>query len=148
MDKRDNRGKKGYKIYYNSNSVVYHLGGGTLSNTNPQKTYLNFRNNLYLLTKNYNQGNFVLKLFYRLLLDGIAGLKFLLDLHPRHTFAVIHAHFSFYSRFRKFYRKRISIQKNAKHKTVSGMYQKSVVFDYFLFGKKNFSDLQTEDFTK
>jgi len=138
---------QGNKIYFNSNSVVYHLGGGTLSNTNPQKTYLNFRNNLYLLTKNYNQGNFVLKLFYRLILDGIAGLKFMFDLHPRHSFAVLHAHFSFYRRFPKFYRKRISIQKNVKQKHVSGLYKKSVVFEYFLFGKKNFSDLKPEDFT-
>ncbi len=139
---------QGYKIYFSSKSVVYHLGGGTLSNTNPQKTYLNFRNNLYLLTKNYNQGNFVLKLFYRMILDGIAALKFLIDLHPKHSFAVLHAHLSFYSKARIFYRKRISIQNNVKQKHVSGMYKKSVVFEYFLFGKKNFSDLQKEDFTE
>lgn len=138
----------GYKIYYNSNSVVYHLGGGTLSNINPKKTYLNFRNNLYLLTKNYNQGNFFLKLFYRMSLDGLAAVKFMFDGHPQHSFAVLHAHFSFYKRFKRFYSKRVKIQKNIKQKHISGMYRKSVVFDYFLFKKKKFSDLDPQDFTK
>ena len=138
----------GYKIFFNSGSIVYHLGGGTLSNINPKKTYLNFRNNLYLLTKNYNQGNYFLKLIYRMLLDGLAAVKFMFDGHPRHSFAVLHAHFSFYKRIRRFYRKRISIQKNIKQKHVSGIFRKSVVFAYFLFGKKKFSDLKTEDFTK
>jgi GT2 family glycosyltransferase len=138
----------GYKIYYNSNSVVHHLGGGTLSNINPKKTYLNFRNNLYLITKNYNHGNFFLKLIYRMSLDGAAGVKFLIDGNPRHTLAVLHAHFSFYKRFRRFYRKRALIQKNVKQKQVSGILKKSVVFSYFLFGKKKFSDLNEDDFTK
>jgi GT2 family glycosyltransferase len=139
---------QGYKIYYNSNSVVYHLGGGTLSNINPKKTYLNFRNNLYLLTKNYNRGNFYLKLIYRMSLDGVAALKFLLDGNPKHSLAVMHAHFSYYKRFKRFYRKRAHIQKNVKQKQVSGMYNKSVVFSYFLFGNKKFSDLNEDDFTK
>ncbi|RLD64500.1 MAG: glycosyltransferase family 2 protein [Bacteroidetes bacterium] len=137
----------GYKIYYNSNSVVYHLGGGTLAKINPKKTYLNFRNNLYLLTKNYSQGNFVLKLFYRMILDGVAAFKFLFDGNPKHSLAVIHAHFSFYKRVRRFYSKRIKIQKLNKNLHVSGMYTKSVVFDYFLFGKKKYSDLDKKDFT-
>jgi GT2 family glycosyltransferase len=138
----------GYKIYYNSNSVVYHLGGGTLSNINPKKTYLNFRNNLYLLTKNYNQGNFFIKLIYRMSLDAAAFGKFLFDGHPRHSLAVLHAHFSFYRRFKRFYRKRIDIQKNIKQKHVSGIFTKSVVFSYFLSDKKKFSDLKERDFTK
>ena len=38
----------GYDIKYVGTSKVYHVGGATLSNTNPKKTYLNFRNSLYL----------------------------------------------------------------------------------------------------
>jgi hypothetical protein len=81
-------------------------------------------------------------------LDGAAAFKFMADGHPRHSLAVIHAHFSFYKRFNRFYRKRVIIQNNVKQKLVSGMYNKSVVFSYFLFGKKKFSDLNKKDFTE
>ena len=138
----------GHQIYFNSNSVVYHLGGGTLSKINPKKTYLNFRNNLFLLTKNYNQGNFFLKLIYRMILDGAAAFKFLFDLHPRHAFAVFRAHLSFYRQFNKFYKKRILIQKNVTRHEISGIFGKSVVFSYFLFNKKKFTDLDPKYFSQ
>jgi GT2 family glycosyltransferase len=137
----------GYKIYYNSNSTVYHLGGGTLSRINPRKTYLNFRNNLYLLTKNYNQGYFLLKLLYRMVLDGLAALKFLIDLHPRHSFAVLRAHASYYRHAPIFFRKRKQNLKGFKKTGISGIYKKSVVFDYFLFKKRKFSELDISNFS-
>ncbi|PTM06103.1 MAG: dTDP-Rha--alpha-D-GlcNAc-pyrophosphate polyprenol alpha-3-L-rhamnosyltransferase, partial [Bacteroidetes bacterium] len=87
-----------YDIKYVSQSVVYHLGGGTLNALNPKKTYLNFRNSLFNLVKNA-KGNLFLLIFIRLALDGMAGLKFLLSLKPKHTFAIIKAHFSFYTNF-------------------------------------------------
>ena len=85
----------GYKIKYVGKSEVFHLGGATLNSLNPQKTYLNFRNSLYTLTKNAN-GNLFIIVFIRLILDGIAGLKFLLELKFKHFLAIIHAHFSYY----------------------------------------------------
>ncbi|MDX1545146.1 MAG: glycosyltransferase family 2 protein, partial [Christiangramia sp.] len=42
----------GHKIKYVSNSRIYHVGGATLQNMNPQKTFFNFRNSLFLLLKN------------------------------------------------------------------------------------------------
>ena len=42
----------GYSIGVEPSSQVYHVGGGTLSADNPQKTYLNFRNSLYMMHKN------------------------------------------------------------------------------------------------
>ena len=137
---------RGYKIYYNSESIVYHVGGGTLSKNNPTKTYLNFRNNLYLLTKNYFQGNYLLKLFYRLILDGFAGIKFLFDGHPDHSLAVLKAHFSFYRNFGKFYKKRRIIKNEFRNFNPVGQYKKSIVFDYFFKGIKIFSDLKVKDF--
>ena len=101
---------KGYRILFNSDSVVYHVGGGTLSKNNPVKTYLNFRNNLFLLTKNYHEGNYALKLFYRLILDGLAAVKFLVDGHPDHSMAIAKAHFAFYAKFGKFYKKRMTLK--------------------------------------
>lgn len=138
---------KGYKILFNSDSVVYHVGGGTLSKNNPTKTYLNFRNNLFLLTKNYFEGNYFLKLFYRLILDGLAAVKFLLDGHPDHSIAILKAHFSFYSKFRSFYKKRLVVKKEVKRFNSVGMYKKSIVFDYFIKGVKNFSELKPKNFS-
>jgi len=137
---------RGYKILYNSNSVVYHVGGGTLSKNNPTKTYLNFRNNLFLLTKNYFQGNFALKLFYRLVLDGLAAVKFLLDGHPDHSFAIAKAHYSFYSKFSIYYKKRKEVKKEVNDFNAVGIYKKSIVLRYFLGGIRNFSELKEEDF--
>src|ERR1019366_6604083 len=89
----------GYKIMYCADSTVYHVGGGTLNKTSPKKTFLNFRNNLILLCKNHPPDFFYLKLFIRFLLDGFAGLKFLLSGKFSHFLAVIKAHFSFYASF-------------------------------------------------
>ena len=44
--------RTGLKVYYNGESAVYHVGGGTLNQSNPFKTYLNFRNSLITLMKN------------------------------------------------------------------------------------------------
>lgn len=97
---------KGHQIYYIGGSKVYHLGGSTLSNMNPKKTYLNFRNSLFSIIKNLPRRKAFVILFVRLVLDGIAGARFLLQLKWNHCYAIIRAHLSFYSSFRKMYRKR------------------------------------------
>ena len=86
---------KGYKIYCNTQSVAYHLGGGTLPKSNPYKTYLNIRNNHVLLYKNL-PGNKWLKIFLiRIPLDILAALKFLSGPQPSEFWAVLKAYFSF-----------------------------------------------------
>jgi len=85
----------GHKIMAVPSSVVYHLGGGTLNKISPRKTFLNFRNNLITLTKNYPTGNWFFVLLARLFLDGIAGFKFLLEGKPLQLWAVIKAHFAY-----------------------------------------------------
>jgi len=89
----------GINVKYVGKSEVFHLGGATLSSLNPQKTYLNFRNSLYTLTKNAN-GNLFILIFIRLILDGLAGIKFLLELKFKHFSAIIRAHFSYYKHLR------------------------------------------------
>ena len=69
----------GYSVKYVGQSSIYHVGGATLSNTNPKKTYLNFRNSLFALTKNA-KGNLLFLILVRLTLDGVAAAKFLLEL--------------------------------------------------------------------
>lgn len=126
----------GYKILFCPESLVYHIGGGTLSKNNPRKTELNFRNNLYLLYKNLDNRNFYFLLIFRFLLDGIAGLKFLFGLEFANFLAVIKAHISFYANVSKFSEKR---KNNIKNLFIKYDYpekkQFSIVYEFFV--KKN-----------
>lgn len=137
---------QGHKIMYNGQSMVYHVGGGTLSALNARKTYLNFRNNLYLITKNDYRGVLIFKLFYRMVLDGIAAMKFLLGGKGSHFWAVIKSHFSFYGSVGTYLKKRKALKPLAKNSNRSGIYKGQVVFDSFLRGKKKFSDLDQTRF--
>ena len=102
---------EGFDVKYVGSATVYHLGGATLQETNPQKTFLNFRNSLLNVIKNVPKQWFLLVVFSRLLLDGIAGIKFLIELRPIHTWAIIKAHLSVYRNFYKFLQKRKNLQK-------------------------------------
>lgn len=116
-------------------SEVFHVGGATLNTSNPKKTYLNFRNSLFTLVKNAG-GNVFAIIFFRMLLDGLAGLQFLFGLKFNHFFAIIHAHFSFYSQLSKVLKQRKTlVQKPNYFKT------RSIVWNYFLKKKQKFSDL-------
>lgn len=128
---------KGYTIKYVFESKVYHVGGATLQQGSPMKTELNFRNSLLMLTKNLPQKELYQILFIRMVLDGIAGIQFLLQGKLKHFFAIIKAHFSFYARFSENYYKRSNFQQ-AKYYTV-----KSIVYNYFVKNIRFFNDLFT-----
>lgn len=136
----------GSSAVYCAESVVYHIGGGTLSKLSPQKTYLNFRNNLYLLLKNYRIGNVRLKLLRRMIMDGLAAYKFLVGGQLGHFFAVFRAHISFYKNYRRFSAKRKSLNATIHKPNMVGYYSKSVVWAYFVQGKRRFSELNPKDF--
>ncbi len=125
-----------YVIKYVGSSIVYHIGGATLKETNPHKTYLNFRNSLFTLAKNLPKKLVFTIIFTRLLLDGIAGIKFLVQLKPIHTWAIIKAHFNFYFGLNKMLKKRNENQQKHNY-----YYTKSIVWDYFVKGKKLFSGI-------
>jgi GT2 family glycosyltransferase len=117
---------KGYKIKYNSQSTVYHVGGATLQQANPQKTYLNFRNSLFMLTKNLPKSSLFSVLFIRMILDGVAGIKYIAEGQFAHCWAIVRAHFSFYNQFLKNYKKRDEFQIDKYFNT------KSVVYSYYV----------------
>lgn len=123
-------------IKYVGNSTVYHVGGATLKEVNPKKTFLNFRNSLFSLAKNLPEKSLIPIIFSRLILDGLAGIKFLMELRPMHTFAIVKAHFSFYYYLPKTLKKR----KKIKHQN-NYYILKSIVWDYFVLGKKTFKEL-------
>ena len=62
-------------IKYVGSSSVYHVGGATLKEESPRKTFLNFRNSLFSLVKNLPKNQLIPIIFGRLILDGIAGIK-------------------------------------------------------------------------
>jgi len=131
----------GYRIVYCPNSIVYHVGGGTLPNNNPFKLYLNYRNNLFLLFKNLPKKGFYRILFTRMILDGVSAILFLLKLSIPSFTAVLKAHFHFYKSLRTLKVKRKIIQSNSIKSDHPEIFKKSIVFDYFVRKKKIFSDL-------
>ncbi len=125
-------------------SKVYHVGGGTLPKNNPRKTYLNFRNNLLLLAKNLPAQSFYSILLVRLVLDQTAALKFLFSGQYKDFLAVYKALFSVLHSLRKKRRE----GKGLPYVPVSGVYKKSIVKEYFLTGRKFFSQLDDGHFGK
>ncbi|MEO9513696.1 MAG: glycosyltransferase family 2 protein [Flavobacteriaceae bacterium] len=126
----------GHHIYYVGKSHVFHLGGSTLENMNPKKTFLNFRNSLYSITKNLPAKKAFPILFLRLILDGIAAMRFVLQLKFNHCVAILKAHFSFYANFRKIYGKREKANFILKYYSTT-----SIVWSHFVHQIKNFNIL-------
>jgi hypothetical protein len=124
----------GYSVYYVAESTVYHLGGGTMKNTNPRKTFLNFRNSLVTLYKNDQSPYRVLKLFLRLVLDGLAFFKLLISSGPKHAFAILQAHFSFY--------KMKKIRSAVENPNLTGILPTSIVSSHYLKRITKFSQLK------
>ena len=135
---------EGYKIMYCPDSVVFHVGGGTLPKSSSRKTYLNFRNNFSLMYKNLPQDRILKTILARLVLDAIAAMKFLLQGGGKDFLAVVRAHLSFYKNFKKLKQKRNAIKQTA----VSNMYFSNIAFDHFLRGKKYFTQLNPNKFSK
>ncbi len=113
-------------VKYNGKSTVYHVGGATLKEGNPKKTFLNFRNSLLMLTKNLPKESLFQVLFIRMILDGIAGIRFLFQGKFAHFFAILKAHFYFYHLISMNYKKRGKTQLKTYYKL------KSIVYSYYI----------------
>lgn len=127
---------QGVSIKYVGESTVYHVGGATLKEESPQKSFLNFRNSLFSLVKNLPTSKLFPIIFVRLILDGIAGLKFLIELRPKHSLAVIRAHFSFYYNLIKMLKKRKTVTQKNHYYSI-----KSIVWSHYILGKKEYNNL-------
>lgn len=130
----------GYKIMYHGQSEIYHVGGGTLPKTNARKTYLNFRNGLALLYKNVAPQKRLRIILTRVLLDWIAALKFLTDGHPKDAAAVFRAHRHVWQN-RSYWRSKQHLAANSRLVNPDLVLKKSIVWAYFIKGKKTFPDL-------
>ena len=122
----------GYKIMFNPDSVVYHIGGGTLPKENPFKTYLNYRNDLFLLLKNLPRRRLFITFFIRFFLDILAAFVFLAQGHKGDFKAVFRAMNEFRKGARQMKQKRTTISEEAFRLT----YPHSIVFARFIKKKK------------
>lgn len=140
--------KQGYKIMVCPKSVVYHVGGGTLQKNNPQKTFYNFRNSLYTLIKNAPRAKLIPCLLIRLILDFIAGIKFLFTSGRfSDALAIIKAHRYVFFKFLSLLKKRkIILSQSITSAHLSSIYKKSIVIEHYLRNKKKFSELDKDFF--
>jgi GT2 family glycosyltransferase len=132
---------RGYRIVYSPESTVYHVGGGTLSYDSPQKLYLNFRNNLWLIYKNLPANQLFSILFLRMVLDGIAALRLLAEFNFRGFLSVLKAHASFYSSIPGIQRKRRLAGQFGRIQHPSGKLHVSIVFQFYIRKRKRFNEI-------
>lgn len=138
--------RAGYRIMVQPNGVARHVGGGTMDYMNPRKAYLNFRNSLYTIFKNEPVSKLLWLIPLRLILDGAAGMMFLVKGQFKHIGAILKAHFSFYAKIlqlikiRQHYNTIVEKERIAPPNTI-GILRGSIVWKYYINGKKTFSDL-------
>ncbi len=139
--------RAGYKVMVRPRSVVYHVGGGTLSYNTPRKAFLNFRNSLFTILKNETRSRLLWLLPSRILLDYLAGALFLFQRKFRHIRSIILAHWSFFGQFGKTLRKRRQARELVERVSISpapnmaGRYPGSIVWQYYARGKRYFKNL-------
>lgn len=133
---------QGYNILYQPASVVFHLGGGTLPYSSPQKIYLNFRNNLFMLFKNLPDDKFRRIFLQRIFLDYVAALKFLAGFYFKGFIAVVKAHASVFINLPRLFRKRKKLKAFRIVEEHSEIYPKSIMWKFYFQRKRKFSKLE------
>jgi GT2 family glycosyltransferase len=136
--------RAGYKIVVCPQSVVFHVGGGTLPKVNSQKTFLNFRNSLLTVLKNAPPVIVFAMVLARLVLDSVAAARFLFKGEHSNIWAITRAHFSFYYYLPRYVVLRFKFRAKLKSLRIgkanlTGLYYGSIVWDYFIKGVKTFS---------
>lgn len=133
---------RGHDIFCIPSSVVYHVGGGTLAKENPRKTFLNFRNNLFMLYKNLPQEELKKVMYRRVVLDAAAAFYFLVKGEWGNFKAVGKAYIAFCKQRPDFRQDRVC---NLKHTVVQVIPERvgfSVLKCYYLQRKRFFSQLK------
>jgi GT2 family glycosyltransferase len=129
---------------YNPKSVVYHLGSATMNREeyNFKKIYLTHRNTFITILKNYSMRTWWKILPVKIVLEIVAFLRFLIS-EPKRALAILRANFDVFNNIIKIIKKNRSIQKFRKmddSQVMRLMVKRTIVMDYFLFGRKKFSD--------
>ncbi len=137
--------KAGYRLSCLPESAVYHVGGGTLPYNSSFKTYLNFRNSLFMLYKNLPDNTLSKTMFVRKLLDGLAAIMFLLKGKPGSFKSVWKAHIDFYKTVEELKVKRIVVKDLDIKNSLLPILNKSIVFEFYVKGNKTYKSLKIKD---
>jgi GT2 family glycosyltransferase len=132
--------KDGYKVYYCGESAVFHVGGGTLTYSNPRKTYLNFRNSIMVLIKNLPLQELIWKLPFRWIMDYIAIAKFCFTGNFKEGLMILKSHLYILQNFSKTLKKRKKIRQTRFNE--AGIYPHFLLFSYHIAGVRKYSDLK------
>jgi GT2 family glycosyltransferase len=127
------------KVVYCGNSRVYHVGAGTLGYGNPKKTYLNFRNGLSMVFKHFNPGELFYKLPLRMFLDWLAAFRFFIKGDAPNGKSILRAHRDFLTNIKRDQRKREEIRRDNPGYSQVGIRKGSIVFSFFVLGRKTFA---------
>jgi GT2 family glycosyltransferase len=133
---------RGYRVVFSPESIVYHVGGGTLSYDNPQKLFLNFRNNLWLLYKNLPANQLIYILPVRMILDTVAAFKLLAEFNLNGLKSVLKAHYHFYRSLPELQRKRKLARQTGHGRNPAEKLSKSIVFQFYIRNRKRFSEIE------
>jgi GT2 family glycosyltransferase len=133
---------RGFKIMACPASEVYHIGGAVIAYGSPLKTYRNHRNNLIMMVKNLPREELFPKILTRLFLDALAFINMIFRGQIKASFSIISAHWNFLFHLPRWLKKRKALESWVVRYSKSGIYPKSIVFEYFFNGKKRYSDLQ------
>lgn len=128
----------GYRVVCEPKSKIFHIGGGALPKSNPFKTFLNFRNNLYLIVKNMPDNECRKVLFVRFFLDIVAAVRMLFQGNFGEFKAVFRAYGEFMHNKKIMKQKRTEFNRKPS-KQITGMFCGSIVMKHF-FGKKQTSN--------
>lgn len=131
----------GHNIVCVSESCAYHLGGATLQQGNPRKTFLNFRNNLLMLYKNLPDAELGHVMRVRRVLDGVAVLQYLLKADWANAAAVLKARREFKRIKGEFDADRQRIRQARKCRRVPERTNFSVLWQFYVRRKTTFSRL-------
>ncbi len=139
---------RGRKILCVPQSIVYHVGGGTLSVENPKKTYLNYRNNLLMIYKNIAPNKLTKVLITRWFLDNLAAIQLLLSAKPQSAKSIFKARSDFKRKKEVYFLKRKENLEKTTIKSPNGIYNKSIVFQYYIRNNKTFNQLTPQKHPK
>lgn len=129
----------GYKIMSCPASVVYHVGGGTLPRGG-RKVFLNFRNNLWMLSKNLPFTEKLWKLPLRFGLDAISAWKGLLTGDQAFFTAIMKAHIAVVGSWLTGKSEKNKLHKKPM-KSLQGVYSGAIVWQYFINKRTRFQEI-------
>lgn len=132
--------RSGQKVFYTGKSSVHHQGAGTLGYDNPRKTFLNFRNGLFLIIKHFDTFELMLKLPVRICLDWLAALVYVLKGKFQSATSVLKAHVEVVKNLGNIWTKRKALKHAYPSYSRQNVHPGMIIFDFYLRKKKKYAD--------